>query len=123
MSASLEPTRLVTIDQQRDMVAVYAVSNELTPGEPANFTLPPFEFPALHTSPELVFPIAVPRGATELKVEVAANNPGQDIDLFLRRVFPPRVSDGQVLADHASQSFGAHETVIVSLPPRHLSGR
>ena len=119
-SASLNPTRRITVDEQRDSIAVYAEANKLVSGERASFTLPPFPFPALHTDPDLVFSIEVPPGATELKVEVAANNPGQDVDLFVRRVFPPEVSDGQVVADHSSTTFGAFETVIVtptSTPP------
>ena len=119
-SASLNPTRRITVDEQRDSIAVYAEAIKLVSGERASFTLPPFPFPALHTDPDLVFSIEVPPGATELKVEVAANNPGQDVDLFVRRVFPPEVSDGQVVADHSSTTFGAFETVIVtptSTPP------
>ena len=74
-SASLDPTRRITVDEQRDSIAVYAEANKLVSGERASFTLPPFPFPALHTDPDLVFSIEVPPGATELKVEAATNNP------------------------------------------------
>ena len=35
------------------------------------------------------------------------------IDLFVRKVFPPVVADGSVVADHSSTTFGTFETVIV----------
>ena len=112
-SASLDPTRRITVDEQRDSIAVYAEANKLVSGERASFTLPPFPFPALHTNPDLVFSIEVPPGATELKVEAATNNPSHDLDLFVRKVFPPVVADGSVVADHSSTTFGTFETVIV----------
>lgn len=78
----------------------------------------PFQFAAVQ-SPTLftgssTFRITVPQGASRLQLRVTSADPTVDVDLYARYDAPPEVQDGNVVADHASESETGNETISIT---------
>lgn len=90
-----------------------ATGRALTSGAAAPFTLEAVENPTLFSG-DNAFQIAVPAGATRLEVRIQTTTPGADVDLYVRAGESPRVSEGRVLADYASESETGSETIVIT---------
>ena len=91
----------------------------LTSGAPREYSLEPVSSPTLLTS-ESAYQISVPAGATRLEVKIRTTTPGVDVDLYVRAAEVPRVSNGAVQADYASEGDTGDETIVItpqSTPP------
>jgi hypothetical protein len=85
----------------------------LTPGTPQTFSIGPVESPRLFNG-NRSFLVDVPDGVTRLDVQLSTATQGADVDLHVRFGEDTALSDGAVVADHASEGPTGNEVVTVS---------
>jgi hypothetical protein len=86
---------------------------EMTSGVPAKFSLPVTTTPTLYRG-NFSFFINVPEGASRLRVQLKSDVPTVDTDLYVRHGSDNDVdAEGNVIADYASTSLFADETITV----------
>ncbi|MBI3653851.1 MAG: pre-peptidase C-terminal domain-containing protein [Acidobacteria bacterium] len=101
-------SRFIGQVQRRDIVSNGLVA--LTSGVPVNGSLPTPN-PNTCVLSDTQYTIAVPNGASELKVDLNGN---QDVDLFIRFGQPATIQDGTVVADFRSESLTGTESLTVN---------
>jgi hypothetical protein len=85
----------------------------LTSGQARTFSLPAVTSPALFRGAS-GFSINVPAGASRLEVRLASQNPGADVDLYVRAGSDVETQSGRIISDASSQNPGSNETVVIS---------
>ena len=85
---------------------------DLASGTTATFTFPGVASPTLFTG-DYAYKIVVPQGATRLTVRLSTTTPNTDTDLFLRYGSEPRLNQGHVQADFASEGPTGEESLSI----------
>jgi hypothetical protein len=87
--------------------------NQLASGQPRRFSYGPVTGGTLFRG-DRGFTVEVPAGARVLEIEIAADNPDHDLDLFVRQGQEVGLSNGNVVADHNSTGPTGRETITIT---------
>lgn len=85
----------------------------LTFGEPSSFQLPAVTDATLLRG-EYAYRFTVPEARGRLEIDMRAEDPAVDVDLYLRYGTEPAVEDGRAVADYRAQGDTGDETLIIS---------
>ncbi len=89
-----------------------AVGQEMISGESKRFSLPQVTSPALFGG-DAVYRVYVPPGAVKLEFAVSTESPGVDVDVHARFEQEPRIADGKIVSDFASEGPFGEETIVI----------
>ena len=85
----------------------------LTPGQPASFRLGPVDNPTIFTG-GYSYRLEVPDNASRATLILNSNDPGVDVDIYVRFGQDNDVQDGQVVTDYSSTGLFGNEQIVIN---------
>ncbi len=85
----------------------------LTPGQPASFRLGPVDNPTIFTG-GYSYRLEVPDNASRATLILNSNDPGVDVDIYVRFGQDNDVQNGQVATDYSSTGLFGNEQIVIN---------